>query len=198
MMKFLHKTVIGIATVLAFTVTSSAWAASEKYIIDKEHTAIVFLIKHAGFSSTIGQFRKFDGYIEFDREHPEKSILHVNIDPKSIQTPSDVLDDKLRGEKYFDTKKHPNIHFSSKTIKVTGEKTADITGNLQMHGAIHPVTLKVTMNKDGDFFGTPRIGFSARGQLKRSDFGINEAIPLVSDEVELIIESEAVKVVERQ
>lgn len=174
-------------------VAGNAWAAPVKYAIDKEHTSITFMIKHVGFSSMIGQFRKFDGYIEFDREHPEKSVLHVNIDPNSIQTSSAKLDDELKLPKFFDTKKYSNMHFASKKIKVTGANTAEVTGNLKMHGTTHPVTLNVTLNKEGDMFGQKRIGFSARGSLKRSDFGISEGIPMVDDKIKLIIEAEGVK-----
>lgn len=191
-MRLLQKTTIGLAT--AFILASTpAMAEAERFELDKEHTTILFLIKHAGFSSMIGQFRKFDGYMEIDRENPEKSVLHVNIDPASIQTSSTDLDHKLRSEKFFDTDKYSNIHFSSTEIKRTGDDAADVTGDLRMHGAVHPVTLSVTMNKEDEFYGKQRIGFSARGSLKRSDYAINEYIPLVSDEVELIIEAEGMK-----
>ena len=36
-------------------------------------------------------------------------------------------------------------------------------------------------------------GFSARGTLKRTDFGMGYAAPVLGDEVEIIIEVDAIK-----
>lgn len=190
-----------ISTRLTLVVISIAWcfsatqalAASERYTLDNEHTSILFFINHVDFSKMVGQFRKFNGSLAIDREHPEKSELNVTIQPNSIQTSSAALDDILQTKQFFDTKKYSSMHYTSTKIRLTGQNTAEVTGNLRMHGSIHPVTLHVTLNKDADFYGTHRIGFSATGKLKRSDFAMIEGIPLVSDEVELMIETEAVK-----
>ncbi len=37
------------------------------------------------------------------------------------------------------------------------------------------------------------VGFSARGSLNRSDFGMKTFIPYIGDKVDLIIESEATR-----
>jgi polyisoprenoid-binding protein YceI len=69
-----------------------------------------------------------------------------------------------------------------------------------LHGVTRPVTLTVTFN--GGYAGHPldpsgaRIGFSARGSLMRSAFGIAEGIPPlgsdfgVDDAVQILIEAE--------
>jgi polyisoprenoid-binding protein YceI len=83
---------------------------------------------------------------------------------------------------------------------MTAPNRAKVTGDLTLHGQTHPVTLDTTFN--GGYAAMPhdpggaRIGFSARGSLKRSAFGISFGIPEpgstmgVSDEVEIIIEAE--------
>jgi polyisoprenoid-binding protein YceI len=70
-----------------------------------------------------------------------------------------------------------------------------VSGNLTMHGVTKPVTLTVT-----SFFCGPNpvykkdaCGADAVATLKRSDFGINYALPAVSDEVKLLIQVEAHK-----
>ena len=68
-----------------------------------------------------------------------------------------------------------------------------------MHGATRPVVLEASYN--GGYIGHPmdphaRIGFSAHGTLKRSEFGIDFGIPQpgstmgVSDAVDFTIEAE--------
>ena len=56
-----------------------------------------------------------------------------------------------------------------------------------------PITLNATLNQAGPhpFTKKPAVGFSATATIKRSDFGISEYVPAISDEVTLRIEIEA-------
>ena len=110
-----------------------------------------------------------------------------------------VFDAKIAGPEFFDAAKYPEMTFVSTAVELTGANTADITGDFTLHGVTKPVVLSATFN--GGYAGHPmdphaRIGFSAKGQIKRSDFGISAGIPApgttmgVSDEVEIIIEAE--------
>ena len=90
--------------------------------------------------------------------------------------------------------------FTSTAVALTGADTADVTGDLTLHGVTRPITLAVTFNGGyGAFAMDPsgaRIGFSATGKLNRSDFGIGFGVPApgttfgVGDEVQIIIETE--------
>jgi polyisoprenoid-binding protein YceI len=82
---------------------------------------------------------------------------------------------------------------------VTAANNVRITGDLTLHGVTHPVVLDAVFN--GGYAGHPmdphaRIGFSAQGTLKRSEFGIAFGIPApgstmgVSDDVDVIVEAE--------
>lgn len=179
----------GIAAIL-LGISSSAQAAAEKYTLDPEHTTVLFFIKHAGFSNMVGSFRTVDGMLMLDRGHPENSRVQIHLDPKSVQTSSNKLDYMLQGKKFFYTKKYPHIDFNGSKVKLTGKNTAEVTGNLSMLGALSPMTLNVTMNKEGDLFTQHRMGFSGNGALKRSDYGMLEYIPVVSDEVAIQVEAE--------
>jgi polyisoprenoid-binding protein YceI len=90
--------------------------------------------------------------------------------------------------------------FRSTGLELTGPNTARMTGELDLHGVARPVTLAVTFNGGHashplDPFGS-RIGFSAHGSLRRSEFGIAEGLPPpgsdfgVGDDVEILIEAE--------
>jgi polyisoprenoid-binding protein YceI len=96
--------------------------------------------------------------------------------------------------------KHPKITFVSTKIESTRSYAAKIHDDLTMKGVAKPVILDATLI--GGYKGfTPydpnaRIGFSAKGIIKCSDFGISHAIPQtespmgVSDEVEVLIDAE--------
>jgi polyisoprenoid-binding protein YceI len=67
-----------------------------------------------------------------------------------------------------------------------------MTGDLTILGETRPVTLDVTINKAAfeQRGNKHKLGFSAHGAIKRSDFGVSYAVPFVGDEVRIIIEAE--------
>ena len=89
--------------------------------------------------------------------------------------------------------KSPTAKFVSTKVEKTGDKTAKLTGDLTLNGITKPVTLDVTLNKQGEHPMKKKkaVGFSATTQIKRSDFGISYGVPNVPDEVDLEIQAEA-------
>ncbi len=171
-----------------------AFAQSHTYEIDKSHTNIQFYVNHLGFSDMIGNFTSYDGSLAFDEKNPEKSTIDFTLKPASIRTSSSELDKHLQGEKFFNSTKFPDIHFVSKSIKLTGKNTGDVTGDLSMLGVTKPAVLHVTFNK-ADYHPMTKMyvaGFSGTATIKRSDFGMDYIVPMVSDEVRLTVQMEAV------
>lgn len=182
------------AVVLATLVAGTAYAAPENYTIDSTHTFPSFEIGHMGFSTQRGRFNKTTGSIVLDRA-AKKATVDISIDANSISTGLDKLEAHLRAEDFFDTAKYPTITFKSTGARFNGDKLASVSGNLTLHGVTKPVTLTVT-----SFFCGPNpvykkdaCGADAVATIKRSDFGINYALPAVSDEVKLLIQVEAHK-----
>ena len=185
----------------AATPSAAAQVPAGAYTIDKAHTSLIFRVSHLGFSNYTGRFGKVDAKLHFDPANPAVSSITVNIDPRSIvsdNAPPGFLD-TLRGAEWLNTAKFPDMTYRSTKVTRTGDKKLRIEGNLALHGVTRPVMLDATIN--GGYAGHPmdphaRIGFSAHGTFKRSDFGIAFGIPApgttmgVSDDVEVIIETE--------
>lgn len=178
-------------------------APAGAYALDKAHTSLLFRVDHIGFSNWTARFKRLEGQLELDPAKPADAKLDVTVDAASIET--DVITDQfdfnaiLRGPEWLDTAKFPDIAFRSTAIALTGPKTARITGDFSLHGVTKPITLEATFN--GGYAGhayepNARIGFSARGTLKRSEFGIAYGLPPpgttmgVGDAVEVIVETE--------
>jgi polyisoprenoid-binding protein YceI len=171
------------------------------YTLDKAHASLLLRVEHLGFSNFTARFTRFEVQLQFDPANPAAAQVNASIDPRSLDidnAPAGFLD-ALRGTQWLDTEKFPQLTFRSTHVEATGLKTLRVTGDLTLHGLTHPVTLDVAYN--GGYAGHPmdphaRIGFSAHGSFKRSDFGIAYGIPPagtsmgVSDAVEVIIESE--------
>jgi polyisoprenoid-binding protein YceI len=174
------------------------------YTLDRAHATLLFRVNHLGFSHYTARFKKFDATLKFDPAQLAASQVKVTVDPASIETdfpdPAKVdFNKELSGPHWLDAAKYPQMIFTSKRVVATGKRGLRIDGELTLHCVTKPVTLDATYN--GGYAGHPmdphaRIGFSAHGHLKRSEFGVSFGIPApgttmgVSDDVEVIVEAE--------
>jgi polyisoprenoid-binding protein YceI len=189
---------------LAFALMIAVFAcptarAAETFKIDKDHTNIVFLVDHLGYSKMVGRFTDFEGQFTFDESSLEANKVTVTIKAESVDTNHKARDDHLRSVDFFNAKEFPTMTFVSTRVERTGEKTGKLHGNVTLLGVTKQVVLDVTFNKRAEH-PLPRYnkvmtaGFSARGSIKRSDFGMKFALGGVGDEIQLIIEVEGAKV----
>jgi polyisoprenoid-binding protein YceI len=182
------------AVILATLLAGTAQAAPETYTIDSTHTFPSFEINHLGFSTQRGRFNKTTGTIVLDQA-ARKASVDISIDANSISTGLEKLEAHLRAEDFFDVAKYPTITFKSTGATFKGDKLATVSGDLGMHGVTKPVTLTVTAFHCGHnpVYKKDACGADAVTTIKRSDFGINYALPAVSDEVRLLMQIEAHK-----
>ncbi|MCD6034713.1 MAG: yceI 1 [Rickettsiales bacterium] len=172
--------------------SSSAFAAPETYNFDPMHTNITWHANHFGFSNPSGKFAQSEGTLILDEEKPENSKVNVTIKPASVFTGIEKFDTHLKSKDFFDVEKFPSATFVSDKVEVTGKDAAKVHGTLTLLGIAKPTVLDVKLNKIGDNMNKVKTaGFSATTVIKRSDFGMNYAIPGVSDDVKLDIEVEA-------
>ncbi len=188
---------------LVLTTTFALAAASDPapggaYKTDPSHSSFNWSFNHSGLSHYTARFTKVDARLEWNPQKPEASTLSVAIDPLSVRTdypwPQKVdFDAEIGGEEAFLAAKP--ITFVSKTIRVTGENTGTVEGLLTFRGETHPATLDVTFNgsmSEHPMMGVPKIGFSATGSIRRSEWGLDFAIPDLGDEITFAIETQMV------
>jgi polyisoprenoid-binding protein YceI len=182
--------VVRTACVLGLLTTSAM--AADSYTLDNEHTVVLYALNHLGFSTSRGIFRDVTGQLVLDDRMPATSRLEVTVKTASIDTFDEGRDKAVRGAQFLDVEKYPDMHFVSTKIERIGETAARVTGDLTLHGVTHPLTLDVALVKEGKhpMTGAQRVGFSARGTLKRSEFGILGFLPAVGDDVTITIDSE--------
>ena len=174
-------------------VAGVAVAAPVRYDLDPNHTRIDFSWTHFGFSHPMGRFDRFDGDFRFDPADPMKSSVTVTIPVSSIDTGVAKLDAHLQTADFFDVANYPTATFKSTRVERAGEHGLKVTGDLTLHGVTKPVVLDVVINKIGPhpMAGRAAAGFDATATIKRSDFGISNYVPNVSDEIRLSISTEA-------
>ncbi|MFN2196432.1 MAG: YceI family protein [Anaerolineales bacterium] len=168
--------------------------------IDNAHSEINFTVRHMMIAKVRGQFEQFSGTVEFDPEQPENTTVDVQIASTSINTREQNRDNHLRSPDFLNAEEYPYLTFKSTAVKLTGENTAHLTGDLTIQDVTRSVTLEVTyagMAKSP--WGTTSAGFSAETTINREDWGLtwNQALEtggfLVGKEIEINVEIELVK-----
>lgn len=176
-------------------------APAGSYALDRAHASLLFRVDHIGFSKYTGRFTDFDARLDFDPANPARMALTATVDPRSLtlDNPPPGFEAELRGVNWLDAGRFPEMTFRSTAVQLTAPNAARVTGDFTLHGVTRPVTLDVTFN--GGYAGHPmdpraRVGFSAKGVLKRTEFGIAYGVPApgtkmgVSDDVDIILEAE--------
>jgi polyisoprenoid-binding protein YceI len=159
------------------------------YAVEPVHTRVLFSVSHMGFSNWYGDFTGASGSLTLDPAAPAKSALEIHVPVASVSTTNTKLDGELKDDKWLDAGKFPEMVFKSDKVTTTGKDTADVEGQLTLHGVTRPLTLHATFNGAGvnmmDKHYT--VGFDAKGRIKRSDFGVTTYVPLIGDDVDLIL-----------
>ena len=162
------------------------------YQLDPNHASVTFKINHLGFSRYTARFDKMEATLNFNNGAIEQSALNVTVYPNSIDANNAKLEEELRGDKFFDVIKFPRATFQSTKIERTGNTTGKVTGDFTFLGVTHSLTLDVTLIGAGTrpMDNKKVIGFSATGIIRRSDYGLQNLLPLLGDDVTLEIEAE--------
>jgi polyisoprenoid-binding protein YceI len=162
-------------------------AASPSQPIDTNHTQISFEVDSIGFGRTHGKFRNFGGKISLDLERPQRSSVNFTVSAASVATGSQQLDNYIR-DTFFDVSHFPNMNFHSSYVRKIDAHTAEVAGDLVLHGVTRPVVLNVLVERGQD--DQRRFAFVATTTIRRSEFGIIAA-PIVADEVAIRVSTEA-------
>src|ERR1700719_4238163 len=170
--------------------------AGETYKFDQARSRIEFTV-HQYLGTTHGKFTKFEGQIDIDREHAEKSSVVAKIQVRSIGTGIEKRDEHLRGAEFFDVEKFPEITFKSRSVKQTGPESGDILGDFTMHGVTKPITLHVKLLTAAAEKKQTRWSVTTE-PLKRQDVNLMfcssaEGLSGISQTVAIIIEIEALR-----
>jgi len=181
---------LALATVLS-VVSLPLYAVT--YTLEPNYTQGVFRWNHVGYSHPAAQFAQGTGTLEFDPANPSMASVTVTIPLKTLDSGVPDLNDEFQSA-WFETAKFPTAIFKSTRVeKGSAPGQLRVAGDLTMHGITRPVTLDARLLKIGanPRNSLPTIGFEATATVKRSEFGMGEFVPLVSDEIQMQIICEA-------
>lgn len=176
--------------------TDPAAMPAGTYVVDKKHASLVVRVQHMGLAAYTMRFTGLDARYDWDPASPQTARVEATIAAASLDTGEAKYNGEF-AEKFLDAGANPTIRFVSTSIVQTSPGKGTMTGDLTLRGVTKPVTLDVTFNGYASGIAGQRSGFSAKGVIKRSEFGstflLNPPLAIVGDEVELILELEFVK-----
>lgn len=167
------------------------------YHLDPRHASVLFRIRHEGLAYFTARFDTKDATLELDAADPSRSHLDAAVDANSVST--GLVN--ARGERSFDQSiaralGGAQIRFVSTAIERTGAHTAHVNGDLTLNGQTHPAALDVTFAGgavDPLRGGAEVIGFSAQGEIDRTQWGVDEWRAFTDARVQIVIEAELVR-----
>ena len=166
----------------------AARVAAGSYKVDTNHTQVVWSVDHMGFSTLYGMVGEMTGTLTLDPANLSAASLSIDIPLSGLTVTSEGFGQHLASADFFEVEKFPTAKFVSTSVVANGNE-AKITGDLTLHGVTKPVVLDAKLMGAGvnPMNKAQTVGFTATSTLKRSDFGLGYAAPVVSDEVELKI-----------
>jgi polyisoprenoid-binding protein YceI len=168
------------------------------WTIDPVHSEVSFVVRHMMVSKVRGRFDKFEGTI-VTAPDPLESSVTAKIDLASFNTGNTDRDNHVKSADFLDVENHPTMSYRSTGVRADSDGLI-LNGELTLKGVTRPVPLRLEVNGFGpDPYGGTRAGFSATGEIDRTDFGVtfNGVIPgsggvILSDKITINVETEAV------
>jgi polyisoprenoid-binding protein YceI len=159
------------------------------YRLEPGHTQVVWGVSHLGLTTYYGVFSGASGSLRLDPVNAAVDSLSVSIPVASVSTTSAVLNDKLKSAEWLDAARYPTMEFVSTRIVPTGRGLALVAGTLTLHGVTRPATLNVKFNGAAinPLDRAYTVGFAVSGEVRRSEFGVTKLVPIIGDDVTLII-----------
>ena len=192
------KKTIKVAIASIATMAAVSTALAEDYVVDSEgmHAFVQFRVQHLGYSWLYGRFNSFSGNFNYDEADAAANKISVEIDTTSLDTNHAERDKHLRSPDFLDTDQFPSATFESTAYAATGDNTAELTGNLTLHGVTNEVVINLEHIGGGDDpWGGYRQGFEGRATIEPGDYGIDMVGQLgpAAGTVELMLTVEGVR-----
>jgi len=169
--------------------------SGEKYVFDELHSIPQFEFSHLGVTTQTGRFDKAKGviYIDFARH---RGSVYYEIDAASLNMGYGTETSDSAGYRLFNVSSFPTITFKSgKLIFNSNNEITSAVGKLTLLGISKPLTVTVNNFKCAvnPINKRKTCACDVRATLMRTDFGMIQYIPGISDLIVINVPVEAYK-----
>jgi polyisoprenoid-binding protein YceI len=170
-----------------------------RWQIDPVHSYVGFVIRHLMVSKVRGHFTAFEGEI-VTADDPLRSSVTASIDLSSVDTSNKQRDDHIRSADFFEVDKHPAMTYHSTGLRRDGDDYV-LDGELTLKGVTRRISLDLEVHGFGPDPWSPeggaRVGFTATGEINRTEFGVSFNGPIpgggmgLGEKVQIVLEIQA-------
>lgn len=163
------------------------------YEISQETSSMKFHV-----NSPIGDvwvnFDDFSGDFSMLDNGDDRDVASIEVNAESMHTRRGMVGSLLKSAGFLDVANFPSMKFVGDSFEWFSDTQAILAGTITIKDTARKVAFYVKL-KDSSETGkhSDRVTLEAIATIKRSDFGINTLLPLVSDEVKLYVSINAVK-----
>lgn len=181
---------LSVFTLLNASMASLAPFASAEvaeYELDPQYGTVLFSVLQEEYLYLVGRFDEFAGSLSLDPADLASARLDATVTMNSLDMADDsVVELLVSSSIWFNSNLYPEAAFSTESVTVTGENTAQLHGQLTFVGVTQPWTLNATFfgGSDGSLEGDV-VGMQATGSFKRTDFGLDQYLNYAEDEVSI-------------
>lgn len=163
---------IVLAALMAMLQPAQGAAGDLRYVIDRSASHVDAKVAFLGIASKTAKFPDMSGTFNLSFADLEALDMVVDIDARTLTT-GDAQTKTLKGKSFFDVAHHPTVRFVGQRLKMTGEKTAEVEGNITARGITRPIKLTVTFSVPPfSTGGTQPISIVGTGVIDRRQFGM--------------------------
>lgn len=142
------------------------------WVVDTQHSSIVFSVRHMAISTATGHFQRFWANIVTEKEEFEHAAIEFVVATDSVNTNEVYRDEHLKSEAFFQTDRHPNIVFTSATFTKDNDRTYTLSGQLKIKDVEQEMTFPVKFLGIIHHDQQVRAAFEAKLVVRRKDFGL--------------------------
>lgn len=160
-------------------VAASVSTFAQNYSNDKAHSKLGFSATHLTISDIEGEFKDFNVHLTMTKDDLSDAKFHLTADVNSINTGIEARDTHLKSADFFNVAKNSKLEFTSKSLTKVKGNIFKLKGDLSLNGVTKPVALTLVFNGStiNPMNKVKTYGFTIKGKLKRSDFGVGANFP---------------------
>jgi polyisoprenoid-binding protein YceI len=137
-----------------------------------------------GLTTVKGRFERYDGTLDLW----DQPTIELTIDAASLDTNNSRRDRHLRSGDFFDVENHPEVHFVSDSVVLTGDRLA-VAGRLYAAGTSLPLQFDAKLRRVDD-----ELEVDARTHADHLELGMSHGIlGMIRGSSELIVRGRLVK-----
>ena len=180
-----------IASLLSCLAVGQLHAAEDSdtvsYTLTRQYGSVLFRVMQQQYLNLVGRFDQYSATLDMDFDDLSNSRLTATVQMGSLDmADGDVVETLVNSSAWFNAPLYPEATFTTTSVDVTGEMTADFHGNLTFVGVTRPWTLHVQFypGSDGELTGSS-IGMQATGSFDRTDFGLDQYLNMAEELVSI-------------